>query len=149
METFQKIYRPEIYNADVVAPATYRPTLEHTDFAVPPVTYDREERSRLGVTQGRWTEESTWSSHTANPGTSRRRHRRPDPLNDWNPARMSTLLPTAIVGSLPKPSWLAEPERLWSPWQLEGDALTEGKQDALRSAVHEQERRGIGHRQRR
>jgi 5-methyltetrahydropteroyltriglutamate--homocysteine methyltransferase len=56
---------------------------------------------------------------------------------------MSTLLPTSIVGSLPKPSWLAEPERLWSPWQLQGAALTEGKQDALRSAVHEQERRGI------
>lgn len=56
---------------------------------------------------------------------------------------MSTLLPTSIVGSLPKPSWLAEPERLWSPWELQGAALTEGKQDALRSAVHEQERRGI------
>nr|WP_194425437.1 methionine synthase [Microbacterium aquimaris] len=56
---------------------------------------------------------------------------------------MPTLLPTAIVGSLPKPSWLAEPETLWSPWKLEGDALVEGKRDALRSAVHEQRRRGI------
>lgn len=56
---------------------------------------------------------------------------------------MTDLLPTAIVGSLPKPSWLAEPERLWSPWQLEGAALAEGKQDALRTVVHEQERRGI------
>jgi 5-methyltetrahydropteroyltriglutamate--homocysteine methyltransferase len=56
---------------------------------------------------------------------------------------MTALLPTSIVGSLPKPSWLAEPERLWSPWQLEGAALTEGKQDALRAAVHEQERHGI------
>ncbi|RDH95301.1 uncharacterized protein DUF1852 [Curtobacterium sp. AG1037] len=65
METFQKIYRPEIYNADVVALATYRPTLEHTDFAVPPVTYDREERSRLGVTQGRWTEEHLVKPHRA------------------------------------------------------------------------------------
>jgi 5-methyltetrahydropteroyltriglutamate--homocysteine methyltransferase len=54
-----------------------------------------------------------------------------------------TLLPTAIVGSLPKPSWLAEPEKLWSPWKLEGDALREGKRDALRIAVHEQSRRGI------
>ena len=54
-----------------------------------------------------------------------------------------TLLPTAIVGSLPKPTWLAEPETLWSPWKLEGDALVEGKQDALRSAVQEQSRRGI------
>ncbi|WIE54000.1 methionine synthase [Curtobacterium sp. MCBD17_003] len=56
---------------------------------------------------------------------------------------MNALLPTSIVGSLPKPSWLAEPERLWSPWELEGAALIEGKQDALRAAVHEQERRGI------
>jgi 5-methyltetrahydropteroyltriglutamate--homocysteine methyltransferase len=53
------------------------------------------------------------------------------------------LLPTSIVGSLPKPSWLAKPEILWAPWELEGDALAEGKQDALRSAVHEQQRRGI------
>jgi 5-methyltetrahydropteroyltriglutamate--homocysteine methyltransferase len=53
------------------------------------------------------------------------------------------LLPTAIVGSLPKPSWLAKPEVLWSPWELEGEALVEGKQDALRIAVQEQQRRGI------
>lgn len=53
------------------------------------------------------------------------------------------LLPTAIVGSLPKPSWLAKPEVLWSPWELEGAALVEGKQDALRIAVQEQQRRGI------
>lgn len=54
-----------------------------------------------------------------------------------------TLLPTSIVGSLPKPSWLAEPETLWSPWKLAGDALVEGKQDALRGAVQEQRQRGI------
>jgi 5-methyltetrahydropteroyltriglutamate--homocysteine methyltransferase len=54
-----------------------------------------------------------------------------------------TLLPTSTVGSLPKPSWLAQPETLWSPWKLEGDALVEGKQDALRIAVQEQRRRGI------
>ena len=56
---------------------------------------------------------------------------------------MHTLLPTSIVGSLPKPSWLAEPETLWSPWKLEGEALAEGKQDALRGAVQEQRQRGI------
>lgn len=56
---------------------------------------------------------------------------------------MHTLLPTSIVGSLPKPSWLAEPEKLWSPWNLRGDALVEGKQDALRSVVQEQRLRGI------
>ncbi|GAA2752920.1 methionine synthase [Amnibacterium kyonggiense] len=53
------------------------------------------------------------------------------------------LLPTSIVGSLPKPAWLAEPETLWSPWKLQGDALAEGKQDALRVVVEEQRRRGI------
>ncbi|WP_431804935.1 methionine synthase [Microbacterium sp. bgisy203] len=53
------------------------------------------------------------------------------------------LLPTAIVGSLPKPSWLSETEKLWGDWKLSGAELVEGKQDALRSAVLEQERRGI------
>lgn len=56
---------------------------------------------------------------------------------------MSALLPTSIVGSLPKPSWLAEPETLWSPWKLTDDALTEGRQDALRIAVQEQRHGGI------
>ncbi|MFJ4998051.1 methionine synthase [Microbacterium sp. NPDC088619] len=56
---------------------------------------------------------------------------------------MGPLLPTSIVGSLPKPAWLARPEVLWSPWELQGDALVEGKHDALRAAVHEQRRRGI------
>ncbi|HWL03078.1 MAG TPA: methionine synthase [Microbacteriaceae bacterium] len=54
-----------------------------------------------------------------------------------------TVLPTSIVGSLPKPSWLAEPETLWSPWKLQGDALIEAQQDALRIAVQEQRCGGI------
>ena len=40
------------------------------------------------------------------------------------------MLPTTIAGSLPKPAWLAEPERLWAPWQLSGEALEQGKRDA-------------------
>jgi 5-methyltetrahydropteroyltriglutamate--homocysteine methyltransferase len=56
---------------------------------------------------------------------------------------MNSLLPTSIVGSLPKPSWLARPETLWSPWSLHGDALVEGTQDALQIAVQEQRHRGI------
>lgn len=56
---------------------------------------------------------------------------------------MATLLPTSTAGSLPKPSWLAQPEVLWSPWKLEGDGLVEGKQDALRLALHEQQHAGI------
>ena len=53
------------------------------------------------------------------------------------------LLPTSIVGSLPKPSWLAQPETLWSPWNLQGEALVEGRHDALRISTHEQNNRGI------
>ncbi|GBR51159.1 5- methyltetrahydropteroyltriglutamate/ homocysteine S-methyltransferase [Neokomagataea thailandica NBRC 106555] len=56
---------------------------------------------------------------------------------------MNTLLPTATAGSLPKPSWLAQPEKLWSPWKLEGDELIEGKQDALTLALAEQLQAGI------
>jgi hypothetical protein len=65
METFQKIYRPEVYAANTPAGSTYRPTLDHTDFTPTPVTYDREERRRLGVTQGRWTEEHLVTPHGA------------------------------------------------------------------------------------
>jgi hypothetical protein len=65
METFQKIYRPEIYAANTPAGNIYRPTLDHTDFTPTPVTYDREERSRLGITQGRWTEEHLVTPHRA------------------------------------------------------------------------------------
>lgn len=52
---------------------------------------------------------------------------------------MKRLLPTSTAGSLPKPSWLAEPEKLWSPWKLEGQELTHGKQDALRVSLQEQQ----------
>lgn len=55
----------------------------------------------------------------------------------------TTLLPTATAGSLPKPSWLAEPEKLWSPWKLEGEELAEGKKDALRLALDDQRQSGI------
>lgn len=53
------------------------------------------------------------------------------------------LLPTTLVGSLPKPSWLAVPERLWAPWNLEGDALAEGKRDAVRLVLRDQEEAGL------
>ena len=53
------------------------------------------------------------------------------------------LLPTSTAGSLPKPSWLAEPEKLWSPWKLEGQELLDAKQDALRLSLHEQQQAGI------
>ncbi len=57
---------------------------------------------------------------------------------------MSTLLlPTSTAGSLPKPVWLAEPEKLWSPWRLSGDALTAAKKDALLVSLAEQNHAGI------
>lgn len=57
METFQKIYRPEIYNANVFAGEVFKPSLKHEDFSLTHVEYDREERSRLAVEQGKWAEE--------------------------------------------------------------------------------------------
>lgn len=56
---------------------------------------------------------------------------------------MKKLLPTSTAGSLPKPSWIAEPEKLWSPWKLEGEALQQAKRDALLLSLIEQEAAGI------
>lgn len=57
--------------------------------------------------------------------------------------KSTTLLPISTAGSLPKPSWLAEPEALWSPWKLSGEQLVDGKHDALRVSLHEQQQAGI------
>ncbi|WP_420145846.1 DUF1852 domain-containing protein [Sphingobium sp.] len=57
METFQKIYRPEIYNANSVAAENYRPSLKYQDFSLTRIVYDREERGRLAVEQGKFAEE--------------------------------------------------------------------------------------------
>lgn len=57
METFQRIYRPEIYNANAAAGEVYRPSLEHQDHSLTRITYDREERSRLAVEQGKFAED--------------------------------------------------------------------------------------------
>lgn len=57
METFQKIYRPEIYNANSSAGACYQPSLKHQDYSLTRIVYDREERGRLAVEQGRFAEE--------------------------------------------------------------------------------------------
>ena len=52
-------------------------------------------------------------------------------LKNTRVSDVNKLLPTATAGSLPKPSWLAEPEKLWSPWKLEDEELAESKRDAL------------------
>lgn len=53
------------------------------------------------------------------------------------------LFPTTIAGSLPKPSWLAEPDKLWPQWRLQGDDLAQGKLDATLLAIKLQEDAGI------
>jgi 5-methyltetrahydropteroyltriglutamate--homocysteine methyltransferase len=53
------------------------------------------------------------------------------------------VLRTTIAGSLPKPGWLAETEKLWPAWRLEGKALDEAKRDAILSALKMQEMAGI------
>lgn len=53
------------------------------------------------------------------------------------------MLLTTIAGSLPKPRWLAEPERLWAPWRLPPELLAEGQRDAVLAAIKMQEAVGI------
>jgi 5-methyltetrahydropteroyltriglutamate--homocysteine methyltransferase len=53
------------------------------------------------------------------------------------------MFPTTIAGSLPKPDWLAEPEKLWAKWAAEGEALKSRQQDAALLWVKEQEDAGI------
>jgi len=57
METFQKIYRPEIYNANAVAGKRYQPNLKNQDHSLTQIVYDREERSKLAIKQGKFAEE--------------------------------------------------------------------------------------------
>lgn len=57
MEAFQKIYRPEIYNANAVAGKCYQPSLKNQDHSLTRIVYDREERSRLAIEQGKFAEE--------------------------------------------------------------------------------------------
>ena len=58
METFQKIYRPEIYNANATAGQCYQPSLNYENYSLTRIDYDREERSQLAVKQGKFTEEN-------------------------------------------------------------------------------------------
>lgn len=58
MESFQKIYRPEIYNTNSAAGLVYRPSLNYQDYSLTRIVYDREERGQLAVKQGKWTEEN-------------------------------------------------------------------------------------------
>ena len=76
MGTFQKIYRPEIYNANAVAGNCYQPNLKNLDHSLTQIVYDREERSKLAIEQGKFAEENfikpyqtvleQWSANYAN-----------------------------------------------------------------------------------
>ncbi|WP_295769359.1 DUF1852 domain-containing protein [uncultured Mucilaginibacter sp.] len=57
METFQKVYRPEIYNANSVAGLCYKPSLKNKDHSLTKIIYNREERSQLAIEQGKFAEE--------------------------------------------------------------------------------------------
>ncbi|MGE5165027.1 MAG: methionine synthase, partial [Sphingobacteriales bacterium] len=49
------------------------------------------------------------------------------------------LFPSTVAGSLPKPSWLAEPNKLWPQWRLQGEDLAAAKLDATLLAIKWQE----------
>ncbi|WP_407470967.1 DUF1852 domain-containing protein [Xanthomonas campestris] len=84
METFQKIYRPEIYNANSAAGAIYQPSLKHQDYSATQIVYDRQERSQLAVTQGKFTQE-----HFIKPYG--------DILEQWASSHAFSLTPTQDV----------------------------------------------------
>lgn len=65
METFQRIYRPEIYNANAAAGACFKPSLNNPDHSLTQIVYDREERSRLAVQQGQFAGEVFVKPHRA------------------------------------------------------------------------------------
>jgi 5-methyltetrahydropteroyltriglutamate--homocysteine methyltransferase len=53
------------------------------------------------------------------------------------------MFPCTIAGSLPKPAWLAEPNKLWPQWRLSGEELAQAKLDATLLAIKWQEDAGI------
>ncbi|TAG28145.1 MAG: methionine synthase [Burkholderiales bacterium] len=56
---------------------------------------------------------------------------------------MTHTFPTAIAGSLPKPSWLAETNKLWPQWKQQGDELSQAKLDATLLWIKAQEDAGL------
>ncbi|MDN5544189.1 MAG: DUF1852 domain-containing protein [Rhodococcus sp. (in: high G+C Gram-positive bacteria)] len=63
METFQRIYRPEIYNANSPAAEIYRPNLDQQDYSPTPIVYDRIERGQLATKQGKYAEDHFVKPH--------------------------------------------------------------------------------------
>ena len=55
----------------------------------------------------------------------------------------STLFRTAVAGSLPKPAWLSETNKLWPQWKAAGDELAQAKADATLLWIKAQEDAGL------
>ena len=56
---------------------------------------------------------------------------------------MAKIFKATTAGSLPKPSWLAETEKLWPAWKDSGDSLIEKKKESTAMWIKEQEKSGI------
>jgi len=50
---------------------------------------------------------------------------------------------TTIAGSLPKPGWLSETQKLWPQWKAQGDELAQAKADATLLWIKAQEDAGL------
>jgi 5-methyltetrahydropteroyltriglutamate--homocysteine methyltransferase len=55
----------------------------------------------------------------------------------------SPLFPTTLAGSLPKPAWLSETNKLWPRWIPSGNELAQAKRDATLLWIKEQEDAGV------
>ncbi len=55
----------------------------------------------------------------------------------------ATFFNTAIAGSLPKPAWLSETNKLWPQWKAEGAELVQAKVDATLLWIKAQEDAGL------
>ena len=102
METFQKIYRPEIYNANSAAGMLYQPSLKNHDYSSTQIVYDREERSQLAVKQGKFAEQhfikpyknvlEQWAADFAS---------HPPPCLPWHPIRGGPGKPSRSTPAIP------------------------------------------------
>jgi 5-methyltetrahydropteroyltriglutamate--homocysteine methyltransferase len=53
------------------------------------------------------------------------------------------MFPATLAGSLPKPAWLAETDKLWPQWRASGDELLAAKRDATLLWLKAQEDAGL------
>src|SRR5687767_6879664 len=65
------------------------------------------------------------------------------PTMSKNHDRSAAMFETTIAGSLPKPGWLAETNKLWPAWRATGEDLDRAKRDATLLWLKEQEAAGI------